>query len=76
LRILWAFGRRMIPRSVMMAEMSRAGVTSNAGLYTCTPAGAVRRPKPSVISSAARCSIGIFYPSAMERSKVDDGAAT
>ena len=39
------------------------------------PLGAVCRPKPCVISSAARSSMGILLPSDIERSKVDEGAA-
>lgn len=35
-------GARATPRSVMMALISSAGVTSKAGLRTCTPAGAQR----------------------------------
>ncbi len=64
------------PFSVMMPVINRAGVTSNAGLYTATPSGAVCRPKPCVTSRGSRCSMGMLSPEASDRSKVLVGAAT
>src|ERR1700733_567684 len=49
-----------MPRSVMMALTSSAGVTSKAGLKIFTPVGAVCLPKPRETSPASRCSMGIF----------------
>ena len=60
----------MTPRSQMIARISRAGVTSNAGLYTSMSLGAVWRPKPCVISAACRCSMGICSPLAIDKSNV------
>ena len=48
-----------------------AGVTSNAGLYVRTSAGAVSLPNPLRISSGSRCSIGIPLPSASFTSIVE-----
>ena len=39
-----------MPRSVMSAVTSSAGVTSNAGLKATAPSGAIRTPPGSVIS--------------------------
>src|SRR5262249_55624138 len=63
------YGGRMTPRSVMMAAISRAGVTSKAGLNT--GAAPPRRP-----SAASRSSIGISAPEASVGSIVENGAAT
>lgn len=44
----------IMPCSQIIARISRAGVTSNAQLYTRMPSGAVWRPNPCVTSSAGR----------------------
>ena len=64
------------PRAVMSAEISAAGVTSNAGLRAPTSAGAQRTPPKPVTSSAARASIGMSPPCATSGSMVDSGQAT
>ena len=64
------------PFSVISAETRSDGVTSKAGLKHFTPAGAVRFPKASVISSSLRCSIGIWVPVASFGSMLLVGAAT
>ena len=45
----------------MIAEIRRAGVTSNAGFATAT-SGAMRTPRMCVTSSAERSSMGICSP--------------
>ena len=65
-----------MPRSVTMAEMSRAGVTSNAGFQAAAPGGATRVPESSVTSAGLRSSMGMSAPSAVARSTVENGAAT
>ena len=69
-------GAEITPSSVMMPAISSAGVTSNAGLYTSTPSGAVWLPKPCVTSAASRSSMGISSPVGVYGSMVDRGAAT
>ena len=64
------------PFSVMIPAINGCGVTSNAGLYTLMPSGAVCRPKPCVISRESRCSMGMPSPVGKLRSNVLDGAAT
>jgi hypothetical protein len=64
------YGSLTIPFSVMMAVMYRFGVTSKAGLLTLIPSGAMRTPRISVTSAAARSSIGIASPEANDKSKV------
>ncbi len=70
------YGARNTPRSVTIAVINSAGVTSNAGLYTRTPSGAVGMPYSVVTSAGDLCSIGISTPLASFASIVDDGAAT
>src|SRR5688572_25334414 len=70
------YGGRKTPRSVMIAVMNFAGVTSNEGLRTCAPSGASWLLPTCVTSRASRSSIGILSPSAVARSIVDHGAAT
>src|ERR1019366_4192216 len=53
-----AYGARATPRSQIIAEIRRAGVTSNAGFATAT-SGAIRIPNRCVTSSAERSSMGI-----------------
>src|SRR4051794_2519207 len=67
---------REIPRSVTIAVTSSAGVTSKAGFQTLIPLGADGWPRQPVSSPAARSSIGIELPFAVERSTVELGAAT
>src|SRR3984893_11784304 len=70
-----AYGARATPRSQIMPEIRRAGVTSKAG-FAAETSGAIRTPRKCVTSSAARSSIGIFSPDEMVRSNVETGAAT
>ena len=69
-------GARKTPRSVMMAVIFFAGVTSKAGFSIRTPCGVTCDPCTWVTSRAARCSIGIRSPEAVARSIVLNGAAT
>src|SRR6185295_15183700 len=64
------------PRSVRMARMSAAGVTSKAGLRAVVRGGQVRSSPQSVTSAGARSSMGMARPSGQARSKVEAGAAT
>src|SRR5581483_707212 len=64
---LSAYGARWTPRSVTIAVISSAGVTSKAGL---------RAGKRSLSSVGSRSSIGIPEPSAVARSSVEVGATT
>ncbi len=52
-------GARRMPRSVMMAVMYLAGVTSKAGFWIWTPCGVTWMPLTCVTSRAARCSMGM-----------------
>src|SRR5260221_2333074 len=65
-----------MPSSVTTAVTRRAGVTSNTGLRTLTPAGTTRRPPlaTTATSSAARSSMGMRAPESMARSSVVGGA--
>jgi len=63
------------PLSVIIAEISRAGVTSNAGLYTFIPFGAACAPRNVVTSSACLSSMGMSSPVLIEKSNVETGAA-
>src|SRR5688572_14778270 len=66
-----SWGLKM-PRSVIMAVIYSAGVTSNAGLKTMTPLGAIIGPlKIEVTSCGRRCSIGISLPDGVARSIVE-----
>ena len=65
----------MTPFSVIIPVSSSWGVTSKAGLYTVTSAGAVRTPYRVRSSSAPRSSMGMPEPSARDRSMVDEGSA-
>ena len=67
---------RITRRSVTMAVISDAGVTSKAGLSVRVPAGAVRTPRKVVTSSASRSSISIPSPSGVAESTVVSGATT
>src|SRR6185437_4168285 len=64
-----------MPRSVMMPLSNRPGVTSNAGLSTRVPAGAITSSSGPMTSSAPRSSIAIASPSARVQSIVLDGTA-
>ena len=64
------------PRSVTIPLMSRAGVTSKAGLKAAAPLGAAGTPSGASTSAAGRYSIGISLPESIARSNVLDGAAT
>src|SRR5207247_2417641 len=64
------------PRSVMIAVMSAAGVTSNAGLNTDDAAGAVCWAPTPRTSAGSRSSIGIASPDGSVGSIVENGAAT
>src|SRR4051794_26628658 len=75
LRIESSYGFRSTPRSVMIALISRAGVTSNAGCRTPIPSGAIETPFIDVTSAALRSSIGIDAPFGQFTSIVDSGAA-
>ena len=77
--------RSATPRSVTMPVISRAGVTSKAGLAARVPSGASRTragvpsastPLICVTSSAARSSISIAAPPLSVQSMVLAGAAT
>src|SRR3990170_4706569 len=70
------YGARRTPSSVTIPVISAAGVTSNDGLRTAVPSGAMRCPRTSVTSSADRSSIGIPDPSGVARSTDDSGAHT
>src|SRR5213593_277197 len=70
------YGGRTTPRSVMIAAMSRAGVTSKAGLNTGDAFGAVCCVPTRRTSDASRSSIGISAPEASAGSIVENGAAT
>ena len=65
-----------MPFSVIHPVISPAGVTSNAGFQTGTPAGAQRRPAHERTSSAERSSTVIPDPEGQEKSNVDEGATT
>ena len=69
-------GGRTTPFSRTIAVTSAAGVTSNAGLSARTPAGVTARPNGAATSSEPRSSIGISSPDAIDRSRVEEGAAT
>ena len=60
----------------MMADTYWCGVTSNAGFSIFTPSGVICLPAKCVTSTADLCSIGIWLPSAVSRSTVENGAAT
>ena len=61
--------------AVIIAEISSGGVTSNAGLITSIPSGAVFLSPIPVTSLAFLCSI-ITSSGLLLRSNVDNGAAT
>src|SRR5262249_39820129 len=73
---LWTKGACATPRSVMIAVTYRLGVTSKAGLATCTPSGAIAECWMCVTSRLGRCSIGMCAPEGKLRSSVEIGAAT
>ena len=52
-------GARRTPRSVMMAVMYLAGVTSKAGFSMPTPSGVIWMPLEWVTSRGSRCSMGM-----------------
>ena len=66
----------MILSSVIIAVIKLAGVTSNAGLYTFTPPGAVFVPDMQVTSSEHHCSIIISSPFLVAMSIVEIGHDT
>jgi hypothetical protein len=70
------WGRMATPSSVTMAEISRAGVMSKAGLAMAIPLGVPLRPPTEAYSSPTRCATGIAAPDAQAKSMVDTGAAT
>ena len=61
---------------MMMPVMRSAGVTSKAKLKTGTPSGVTRVEPMVVTSEAGRSSMGMCFPSGVERSMVERGAAT
>src|SRR5262249_48629934 len=75
-RMASSYGARRTPRSVMMAVMSAAGVTSKARCRTATPTGGTRVPPICVTSAALRSSIGMAASLGQWMSIVDTGAAT
>src|SRR5215211_7041650 len=62
-----AYGARWTPCSVTIAEISSAGVTSNAGFHAS---------KRELTSPGSRSSIGMSAPLPMDRSTDDEGATT
>src|SRR3990172_6605455 len=64
------YGARATPASVMIAEISSPGVTSNAGLYAPSPSGLHRCSPNPPTSTSARNSIGISRPLPQPRSIV------
>ena len=70
------YGGRWTPRSVTIAVISSAGVTSKAGFHTGDSAGAVGRPATSRTSAGSRSSMTMAEPSGMAGSIVEVGAAT
>ena len=62
--------------SQTMAVINPAGVTSNAGLKTPTPSGALAQPWKRVTSRGLRSSMGISSPLSIEKSKLERGATT
>src|SRR5439155_151473 len=60
----------------MMAEISVAGVTSNAGLYTGEPSGAVACAPTRRTSPASRSSIGMWAPEGSVGRAADAGRGT
>src|SRR5207244_10047233 len=69
------YGGRKTPRSVMIAAISEAGVTSNAGLKTGDSSGAVCCAPTRRTSEASRSSIGMRAPDGSAGSIVENGAA-
>ena len=76
LAIVSAWTGWIIPFSQIIAVMSSAGVTSNAGFQAEASSGAIRRPMGQRTSSGERSSIGIDSPFGRVRSNVLLGAAT
>src|SRR5438876_9397183 len=68
------YGAQAMPRSVMIAVIMDAGVTSKAGCRALVPWGASLRPRTVVTSSTERSSIGIMSPFGVDRSMVEVGA--
>ena len=60
----------------MIAEISAAGVTSNAGLNTGEPSGAVAWAPTRRTSAPTRSSSGMGAPEGSAGTSVDYGAAT
>jgi len=69
-------GGRRTPSSVTIPVISSAGVTSKAGFQTAVPTGAIRVPRTSVTSRAARSSTVMAPPSGVSRSTDEIGAQT
>ena len=67
-------GALRTPRSVMIAAMYLAGVTSKAGFSMPTHSGVTRRPFRWVTSRASRCSMGMSLPVTVSGSMVLNGA--
>ena len=65
-----------MPTSVTIAVTSRAGVTSNAGLRTAAPAGAIEAPAEGADLVGIALLDAIAAPSGVARSIVEVGAAT
>jgi len=62
---------------VIIAVINFDGVTSNEGLNTAALSGTVFFvPDQNATSSLPRSSMGMRDPSGMDKSNVDDGAAT
>jgi hypothetical protein len=71
--MLW---REDVPRSVMIAVISAAGVTSKAGWRARAPFGAMERPRNLTTSFTDRSSMGMPVPVGVFPSIVEKGAAT
>src|SRR5205823_5074884 len=71
-----AYGGRAIPWSETIAVIRREGVTSNAGLATLVPSGAIRTPSADPTSSGGRSSTTMPAPDGVPGSNVETGAAT
>ena len=63
-------------RSVTIAVIRSAGVTSKAGLIAVAPSGVVRTPWNEHTSAAPRSSIGMWLPVGVPGSTVVSGATT
>src|SRR5690348_2814069 len=75
-RIEAASGLSITPRSVTMASINSAGVTSKTGFHAFAPCTTVRDPACESSSAGSRSSISIALPEGVSMSTVDDGATT